>query len=178
MTYAGNALTHAARLLAIAAAMALAPAAFADEYTDVTQLMRSGKFTEALAKADQHLVGKPRDPQMRFLRGVVQTEAGRAADAITTFTQLTEEYPELAEPHNNLAVLHAGQGEYDKARTALEAAIRANPGYAIAHENLGDVHARLAAVFYARAQQLDTRNTSVPAKLALVRQVFPAPQAR
>jgi Flp pilus assembly protein TadD len=167
-------LAHALRLLALASALLLPAAAFADDYADVNQLLRSGKHAEALAKADQYIAAKPRDPQMRFLKGVVQTEAGRTADAIATFTALTEEYPELPEPYNNLAVLYAARSEFDKARASLEAAVRANPSYAIAHENLGDVYAKLAAISYGKAQQLDPRNTGAPRKLALVRQLFPA----
>jgi Flp pilus assembly protein TadD len=134
------------RLLALACALLLPIAVFADDYADVNQLLRSGKYAEALAKADQYIAAKPRDPQMRFLKGVVQTQAGRTADAIATFTQLTQDYPELPEPYNNLAVLYAGQSDFEKARASLEAAVRANPGYAVAHENLGDVYAKLAAV--------------------------------
>jgi Flp pilus assembly protein TadD len=167
-------LAIALRLLALACALLLPAAAFADDYADVNLLLRAGKYTEALAKADQYIAGKPRDPQMRFLKGMVQTQAGRTADAIATFTQLTEEYPELPEPYNNLAVLYAGRSEFDKARAALEAAVRANPAYAIAHENLGDVYAKLAAISYAKAQQLDPRNGSVAPKLALARQLVPA----
>jgi tetratricopeptide (TPR) repeat protein len=179
MTQAGSFIAHAFRLLVLGAALAMPGAAFADEFADVNQLLRSGKHAEALAKADQYIAGKPRDPQMRFLKGVVQTEAGRTADAIVTFTQLTEEYPELPEPYNNLAVLYAARSEFDKARVALESAVRANPGYAIAHENLGDIYAKLAAMSYGKAQQLDARNASVAPKLALVRQLFPAtPRAR
>jgi Flp pilus assembly protein TadD len=174
MMQAATVLAHAFRVLALGAALAMPAAACADEYADVNQLLRSGKHAEALAKADQYIATRPRDPQMRFLKGVVQSDAGRVADAITTFTQLTEEYPELPEPYNNLAVLYAGRSEFDKARVALESAVRANPGYAIAHENLGDVYAKLAAMSYGKAQQLDARNTSVAPKLALVRQLFPA----
>jgi Flp pilus assembly protein TadD len=170
-------LARALALLAFAVVLGLPFGARADDYGDVNQLLRSGKHSEALAKADQYLAGKPRDPQMRFLKGVVQTEAGRTADAIATFTQMTVDYPELPEPYNNLAVLYAAQSEFDKARVALEAAIRANPSYAIAHENLGDVYSKLAAASYAKAQQLDARNTTAPAKLGLVRQLF-APKAR
>jgi tetratricopeptide (TPR) repeat protein len=71
--------------------------------------------------------------------------------------------------------LYAARSEFDKARAALEAAVRANPAYAIAHENLGDVYARLAAISYAKAQQLDPADSSAARKLALVRQLFPAP---
>jgi Flp pilus assembly protein TadD len=177
MTHAATVCTLALRLLALSAMLFAAPAALADDFSDVNQLLRSGKHAEALARADQYLAGKPRDPQMRFLKGVAQTEAGRAADAIETFSKLSEDYPELPEPYNNLAALHAARSDFEKARAALEAAVRANPSYAIAHENLGDVYAKLAAVSYARVQQLDARNTGVQTKLAVVRQLFPAAPA-
>ncbi|HEY8357528.1 MAG TPA: tetratricopeptide repeat protein [Ramlibacter sp.] len=155
-----------------AALMAAGGLARADEYSDVNQLLRSGRLPEALAKADQYLAGKPKDPQMRFLKGVIQTESGKAPDAIVTFTRLTEDYPELPEPYNNLAVLYAGQAQFDKARAALEMAIRTNPSYATAHENLGDVYAKLASQAYSRALQLDSGNTAVQPKLALIRELF------
>ena len=159
------------RWLALAAALCLSTA-HADEYTDVTDLVRSGKLTEALVKAEQYLAAKPRDPQMRFIKGVIQTEAGKPADAISTFTKITQDYPELPEPHNNLAVLYAGQNQFDKARAALEMAIRTNPSYATAHENLGDVYAKLASQAYSKALQLDGGNTAVQPKLALIRTLF------
>jgi len=159
------------RLVAVAACL-VATYAHADDYSDVAQLVRAGKLPEAMTKADQYLATKPRDPQMRFLKGVIQRDSGKPADAIATFTKLTEDYPELPEPYNNLAVLYAGQSQFDKARTALEMAIRTNPSYATAHENLGDVYARLASQAYNKALQLDTSNTAVPPKLALIRELF------
>jgi len=146
----------------------------ADDYAEVNRLVRSGQLSEALTKADQYLVGKPRDPQMRFLKGVIQTESGRAGDAIATFLKLTEDYPELPEPYNNLAVLYASQSQFDKARVALEMAIRTNPSYATAHENLGDVYAKLASQAYSKALQLDSSNTGVAPKLSLIRNLFGA----
>jgi ketosteroid isomerase-like protein len=166
-------LSGALRMLVLAAALS-ATAAYADDYADVNVLIKSGKLGEALAKADQYLAGKPRDPQMRFIKGVIQTEAGKPGDAIATFTQITQDYPELPEPYNNLAVLYAGQSQYDKARAALEMAIRTNPSYATAHENLGDVYAKLASQAYSKALQLDGSNTAVQPKLALIRTLFNA----
>ena len=165
-------------LIAFAAALCLPLSAHADDYGDVNQLMRSGKLAEALAKADQYLAAKPRDPQMAFLKGVVLGEQGRTADAIAAFTKLTEDYPELPEPYNNLAVLYAGQSQFEKARAALESAVRVDPGYAVAYENLGDVYARLAGQAWAKSQQLDAANTSVAPKLALVRQLFAKPAVK
>jgi len=84
----------------------------ADEYGDVNRLLRQGSPAEALAKADAYIAGKPRDPQMRFLRGVILTEQGRTADATLAFTQLTQDFPELPEPYNNLAALYAQQSQF------------------------------------------------------------------
>jgi Flp pilus assembly protein TadD/ketosteroid isomerase-like protein len=143
-----------------------------EDYAEVNRLLRSGQLAEALAKADQYLVGKARDPQMRFLKGVILTESGKTQDAIATFSKLTEDYPELPEPYNNLAVLYAGQSQFDKARAALEMAIRTNPSYATAHENLGDVYAKLASQAYSKALQLDGTNPAVAPKLSLIRNLF------
>jgi Flp pilus assembly protein TadD len=105
----------------------LALAAHADDYGDVNRLLRQGSPAEALAKADAYIAGKPRDPQMRFLRGVILTEQGRTADATLAFTQLTQDFPELPEPYNNLAALYAQQSQFERARDALETAIRLSP---------------------------------------------------
>ena len=159
------------RLLTLTALCAIS-SAYADDYSDVNQLLRAGKLNEAMVKADVYLAAKPRDPQMRFLKGVIQRNLGKSAEAIITFTKLIEDYPELPEPYNNLAVLYAGQSQYDKARAALEMAIRTNPSYATAHENLGDVYARLASQAYNKALQLDSSNAAVPPKLALIHELF------
>jgi tetratricopeptide (TPR) repeat protein len=142
---------------------------FADEPADVGKLVRLGQHAEALKKADAFLSKNPRDAQMRFLKGVILTEQNKSAEAIAIFTKLTQDFPSLPEPHNNLAVLYAANGQYDKARSALDAAIRTNPAYATAYENLGDVHAKLASQAYDKALQLDSGNSGAQSKLTLVR---------
>ena len=177
-SFASSKARSAAAVLAVTAfGLFSAAAVYADDYSDVNALVRAGKMAEALTKADQYLAAKPRDPQMRFLKGVIQTEAGKPAEAIATFTQITQDYPELPEPYNNLAVLYAGQSQFDKARAALEMAIRTNPSYATAHENLGDVYAKLASQAYSKALQLDSGNASLQPKLTLIRTLF-APDVR
>lgn len=167
------------RRLALSAAVSTALVstmvnAQADDYAEVNRLVRAGQLSEALNKADQYLAAKPRDPQMRFLKGVIQTESGKTTEAIATFSKLTGDFPELPEPYNNLAVLYAGQSQFDKARAALEMAIRTNPSYATAHENLGDVYAKLASQAYSKALQLDAGNAAVAPKLSLIRNLFAA----
>lgn len=162
----------AAKFLLVASLSVSALSVRADDVADVQKLLSAGKNAEALQKADQFLASKPRDPMMRFLRGISLSQAGRTTEAITAFTKLTEDFPELPEPFNNLAVLYAQQGQYDKARTALEMAIRTNPSYATAYENLGDVYAKLASQAYSKALQIDTRSAVAP-KLAMIRDLFP-----
>lgn len=143
--------------------------AFADELSDVNKLIRAGQFGEAISKADAFLLQHPRDAQMRFLKGLILTEQNKPTEAIAVFTKLTEDFPNLPEPYNNLAVLFASSGQYEKARVALEMAIRTNPTYATAQENLGDVYAKMASQAYGKALQLDSTNAGTKTKLTLVR---------
>lgn len=156
-----------AALSGLLAVLLTAPA-IADDMTGVAALMRSGQYAQALSKIEASLRKNPRDAQLRFMKGVILTEQNKSADAIAIFTRLTEDYPSLPEPYNNLAVLYAAGGEYEKARNALDAAIRTNPSYATAYENLGDIHAKLASQAYDKALQLDSDNSAAKSKLTLV----------
>src|SRR3954462_3428855 len=156
----------------VAAWFGIAFAAPADDLREAQRLYSQGKQAPALEKVEAFLKVQPRDPQGRFLKGLVLTEQKRTADAIQVFTGLTEDYPELPEPYNNLAVLYASQGNYDKAKSALELAIHTHPSYATAHENLGDIYAQLASRAYDRALQLDKTNTTAQVKLAMLKDIF------
>ncbi len=160
------------RACAMLALACLATLARADEIADIGKLLRGGQLDQAMQKVDSYLASKPRDAQGRFLKGLILTEQNKTADAITTFTKLTEDYPELPEPYNNLAVLYAGQGQYEKARQSLEMAIRTHPSYATAHENLGDVYAKLASQAYDKALQLESTNTTAQNKLAMAKELI------
>lgn len=146
--------------------------AMADDMQEANKLFKQGQHAQALEKVNAVLAAKPKDAQARFLKGLILNEQGNTSEAIKLFSALTEDYPELPEPYNNLAVLYASQGQYDKARTALEKAIRTHPSYATAHENLGDIYAKMASQAYDRALQLDQGNASTQTKLALIRELF------
>jgi tetratricopeptide (TPR) repeat protein len=176
-----NTMTHtfrslAARLMASLASSALillsGGALGADDLAEAGKLVRQGQYGPAMERIDTFLTANPRDAQGRFLKGLIFTEQNKAAEAIAIFTKLTEDYPELPEPYNNLAVLYASQGQYDKAKNALEMAIRTHPSYGTAHENLGDVYAKLASQAYGKALQLDGANTTAQTKLALIRDLI------
>jgi hypothetical protein len=146
---------------------------------DANLAFRQGNNQAALEKVNSFLNANPKDAQGRFLKGLVLTEMNRHTDAIKIFTGLTEDYPELPEPYNNLAVLYAAQADYERAKHSLEMAIRTHPSYATAHENLGDIYAKMASQAYDKALQLDKSNTSALTKLALIRDLFsPTPKAQ
>jgi tetratricopeptide (TPR) repeat protein len=145
----------------------------ADELQDIQSLVKQGNYPQALDRTNAYLASRPKDAQGRFLKGVILTEQNKTAEAIKVFTALTEDYPELPEPYNNLAVLYASQQQYDKARLALETAIQTHPSYATAHENLGDIYAKMASQAYDRALQLDKSNTAAQTKLSLIKEIFP-----
>src|SRR3990167_1535961 len=123
-------------LAALALAIALAPAVGrADGLAEAGQLLKSGQHQQAMERVNKLLAGKPKDPQARFLKGLIYAEQGNTLEAIDVFRKLTEDYPELPEPYNNLAVIDASQGHYDRARASLEQSIRTHPSYATAYEN-------------------------------------------
>jgi len=161
----------------LAAVLFAAAPAFADDLQDASKLLKDGQPQQALERVNQVLAAKPRDPQARFLKGLILTEQGNTKDAIDIFTRLTQDYPDLPEPYNNLAVIYASQGQYDKARASLEKSIRTHPSYATAYENLGDVYAKLASQAYGKALQLDASNTGAQNKLSLVRELVGGPTA-
>jgi tetratricopeptide (TPR) repeat protein len=128
---------------------------------------------KAIGLIDSTLLQFPRDPQLRFLRAVLHTDAGESAKAIALLEGLTQDFPELPEPYNNLAVLHSRAGQLDQARRALEDAVRALPGYALAQQNLGDIYLQLAARSYELATRSGPGNPAALAKrLELVREII------
>ncbi len=165
-------LKSAAAALVISLSFAIPALAQTDELQEAQQLLKQGQTDRALERIDQYLKSRPKDARGRFLRGILLAEQNKPNDAIRVFTELTQDYPELPEPYNNLAVLHASQGQYDKARNALEMAIRTHPSYATAHENLGDIYAKMASQAYDKALQLDKGNKAAQTKLNLIKDLF------
>ena len=167
------------RIFRVAAAVtifAIAGSALGAAALDQAQsLINSGQYQQALTVLDSHLKQAPQDAEARFTRALVLVKLGREDDALKAFSDLTRDYPQLPEPYNNLAVLYAQRGDYEKSRDALEAALATHPSYATAHENLGDIYAALASAAYNRALMLDQDNGVVRQKLRLLEQMNTLP---
>lgn len=145
---------------------------------EIRALAADQHYAEALKRLDVYLADKPDDVEARLFRGVVLTRQGNIDEAIATFAELSKDRPELPEPLNNLAVLYAAQGRYEDSGKVLQRAIELEPRYDTAHENLGDVYAKLANIAYERAFTLNNKNASARDKAIWMTRVLdtaPAP---
>lgn len=172
------------RIILITAALTMS-SAFAT-LEDAQRLFEQGRHNEALAEVEQLLAAQAGvadssqaqgvNAKTRFLKGLIYADKGDKDRAVEVFAGLTQDFPELPEPWNNLAVLFAESGEFDKARESLLAAIQTHPSYSTAHENLGDLYARMAGMAYDRALEQDDANESARLKLSAVNGLFSAPR--
>lgn len=167
------ALRHLVALLF--AALLAAGAARADELADVQRLAGAGDLAGALQRADQALKTRPRDAQLRFVRGVLLADLKRGDEALAVFQQLHEDYPELPDPLNNLAVIQAGQGRIDEARAALESALRNDAQHRNARENLAEIYLRLAVRLWDGLVAPGAVDPAIERKLRLAREILRAP---
>ena len=155
-----NLLTVGCLQAALLTALFVCRPVMADLVSDVHGLLAKGDQTAALRVADAAVEANPREAQARFLQAVVLMDLQRSEDALVAFTRLAQEYPELPEPYNNIALLQVRAGRLELARQALENALRNDPGHRAARANLGEVHLMLAVQAWqqaARGAPLDAR---------------------
>ncbi len=161
-------LSCAALLLCGALSAGPAAAAASDEIAEISRLVQGGQLADAMKRVDAGLAQKPGDARLRFSKGIILAQQNKPTEAIAVLLKLTEDFPDLPEPYNNLAVLYAANGQYESARIALDKAIASNPGYGMAYENLGDVYAELASQAYDKAARIDG-SAGAKAKVAAIR---------
>ena len=137
----------------------------------IEQQFRNGDMGAALQRLELATAARPGDAGLRFLQGVLLSESGRTGEAVPVFERMTEDFPDQPEPYNNLAVIEAARGQLDRARSLLETALRLDPAYRTAHENLGDVFVRLAQRAYEAATSGPSAEPALKTKLRLVREL-------
>jgi tetratricopeptide (TPR) repeat protein len=152
--------------------------ALSTPHNDVRRLLRRERYDLALKLVDKQLALNPRDPQMRFWRGFLYERMNQPELALPIYLDLSREYPELPEPHNNLGVLYAAQGKYEEAKAALDNALRANPNYAVAQENMGDILVNMARLSYERSLKINPKQPDVKTKLQRLQPVLDFTQGK
>jgi tetratricopeptide (TPR) repeat protein len=134
----------------------------------IKQSIQSGQLDQALKLVQQERQTSSKDVQVQFLEAVILAQQGQHERAIDAFKKMTEAYPDLPEPYNNLGVLYASKGRLDEARAAFDKAILTHASYAAAYKNLSDVQAQLTRQSYARALQVDPKVKVATAQLTLL----------
>jgi tetratricopeptide (TPR) repeat protein len=149
-----------------------------DNTPEIDASIAQKNWEASLTQLDARIASNPRDAQAKFKRGTVLVHLNRDDEAIAAFTELTQMYPELPEPYNNLAALYAKHGRYAEARAALETATKVNPDYGLAYENLGDLYLRMANEAYRRAQSLGKASATTTQRLADIQKIVSPPKTR
>ncbi|NND59183.1 MAG: FHA domain-containing protein [Gammaproteobacteria bacterium] len=123
----------------------------------------TGDAQSALEQIELRLQHNPDLIELKFERGCLLSDLGRAEDAIEQFRAITESDESTAEAHNNLAVLFANSGELHQARAELEQALVIDPDYNRARENLGNVllHLALEQFDLAMLQPVDPQSCQI-----------------
>jgi tetratricopeptide (TPR) repeat protein len=123
----------------------------------INAMLNEGKAEAALDVIQKRIAqeqargGLGTDVQLMFLHARALSALGRHQEAIELYRHMTVHYPELPEPWNNLAAEYLRQGKLEMARDALQMALTADPGYAAANANLGQVQLMLARQSFDRA---------------------------
>lgn len=144
----------------------------ADEAAELRLLLARGDAATALPRLERAAAAAPRDVQLRFLWGVALMDLQRNTEALAHFNSMTQDYPELPDPYNNIALLHARDGRLEQARQALETALRNDPGHRAARTNLGQVHLMLAVQAWELAASVGPSDPALLRRLETVRSVL------
>ncbi len=139
---------------------------------EIKLLLKNGDYSHAEILINNFNGDNLNDPELLFYKGINETNLGKKNQAIDTFRDLTERFPELPEPFNNLAVLYAEKAQYRLAKEILEQAIKTNPSYLTAHINLGDIYTKMASEAYNKALEIDKSNNIAITKLSMITQLF------
>ena len=147
---------------------------------DIEKLVKAQQYEDAIQLIDARLKKTPKNVQLRFLKARLQIEMHQFDQAKKTLIEITQQFPELPEPYNNLAALAANQNKWIEARDYLELALKLRPSYTAASANLGEVYVRLAAKSYddaANSTQLNKRlyETRAKALMALLKPTAKSP---
>ena len=117
----------------------------------IEKLVKAKQYPEAIEQINQQLKKTPGNVQLRYVKARMQIELRQWAEAKKTLIEITQQFPELPEPYNNLAALAANQENWIEARDYLELALKLRPSYTVAAANLGEVYIRLGAQAYDNA---------------------------
>ena len=132
--------------------LAVLPAqAASDSLAAARSLLDGGHEREAVSMLQRMVHQSDSEYQAWFLLGVAYARQQQYHEAIEAFRKVSSLRPDLAEPHNNLAVIYNELGDLRAAVSELEVSLAKNPNYSTAQENLGDLYVKLALQAYEKS---------------------------
>lgn len=121
------------------------------------------EITKLKTKTDK-LSNPGTDVQLRFLEARAYAAKGEGKKALSIYREMTFNYPELAEPWNNMAVIQMKAGSLDEALSSLQTALSIHPNYAIANQNIGLIYTLLAKQAFDKAASQGAKGASANAQ--------------
>lgn len=157
------------RKFAVAVTLFFAISVASAQDNDINSLITSGNYNLAMQKVNNVLIDHPQNMTARFQYATILSLTQKTDAAIEEYNKLLKDYPSLFEVNNNLGVLYASQGLYEKAAAYFQDAINTNPKYNTALENLGDLYIKMAMQSYKRVLSNDLNNENVMMKYVKVK---------
>ncbi|HOT28577.1 MAG TPA: tetratricopeptide repeat protein [Candidatus Ozemobacteraceae bacterium] len=100
---------------------------------------RMGRHEDALALVETYLSGSPDDLRARLLRARCLQFAGRTDDALQALNELASENKATAQVFDETGLVYAKLGRFAEAGACWKRALSANPSYAPAMFNIGQL---------------------------------------
>lgn len=121
------------------------------------------EITKLKTKADR-LSSPGTDVQLLFLEARTYAAKSETKKALSIYREMTFNYPELAEPWNNMAVIQMKAGSLDEALSSLQTALTIRPNYAIANQNIGLIYTLLAKQSFDKAASQGAKGAATNAQ--------------
>jgi len=154
------------------AVLGMAQAQEAPDLSAIQRLAANGNMNQAMDALNQRIAANPEDVESTFLKGLLLLQQGDKNGAREVFLDISRRFPRLPEAYNNLAAIHAADGEYELARQTLLSAIANTPDYAPVRANLGDLYIKMAMDAYREALKLNPNDSAAHARLKVLEQLF------
>ena len=126
------------------------PAPVSAEHQKLKELIRGGKFDEAVRRADQYLTLAPGDPQLLLMKGLAATRTGQFDAAVDALKRLTSSVPRHENGWVLLGTAYMAQKNTWKASESFHKALAINPDSPEANYNMAQILVSVEDVAAAR----------------------------
>jgi Flp pilus assembly protein TadD len=154
------------------AVLGMAQAQDAPDLSTIQRLAANGNLNQAMDALNKRIAANPEDVESAFLKGLLLLQQGDKSGAREVFLDISRRFPRLPEAYNNLAAIHAADGEYELARQTLLSAIANTPDYSPVRANLGDLYIKMAMDAYREALKLNPNDSATRTRLKVLEQLF------